>query len=715
MKLPESGQAEIGTLFSGARGLVCPKDLACRKVTNATRDTSYRSDVAPDPAPGAAESKPAGDRRSSSSLGGTRDFFPAQQPRRKEDDPFRHTAAAHQSLATRRSRITSHQSSLTTGRPSLGNLARLPGFLILRDGGNWRAYSNPSKVLVASDPESLEDTLHAIEQHRQGGGEAAGILKYEAGFALEPHLRHLLRKSHALLAWFGLYDRCEILPSLGVSEDPDAPLIRGSKLSITRQKYFAKLAAIRRYIEAGDVYQINFTTRVRFQSNLDAWNLFTSLYRRHPAPYAAFVNTGGEQIVSLSPEMFFQIRGGKILVRPMKGTAPRGKLLADDQAAGEQLRASEKNRAENVMIVDLMRNDLGRICRAGSVKTTSLFDVERYFSVWQMTSTVKGELAKGCTAESIVRALFPSGSVTGAPKIRAMEIIEELEASPRGIYTGSIGYFAKNHAQFNVAIRTVSLSQGRGVMGVGGGITHDSSPASEWDECHWKAAFLLESEPEFKLIETFYWERGYRFLPEHLARLRDSAAYWNFDFSGRDVAAALRNIATRFPEGARRIRLTLASDGTIEISHSEYEAQRFGRVGISKRIVSSADRFLYHKTTHREMYNAELDSARKLGLDDVLFFNERGELTEGTIHNVFVVKDGVWLTPPVSCGLLPGVFRAHLLKTRTNCREAILKRQDLDRADAVYLCNSVRGVYPVTLSAQKKSAARNRISERRQG
>lgn len=610
-------------------------------------------------------------------------------------------SASRRNRAGDRSRVANPGSGITTQRSLFGKLARRAGLVLLRDGTNWRAYSNPQKNLIATDAESLQETLRQVEDHRQSGGEAAGFLRYEAGYALEPHLRHLLRKAHAPLAWFGLYDGCEVFPALGIFEDTNDALIRGSRLSITRDKYFEKLAAIRRYIEAGDVYQINFTTRVRFQSNLDAWKLFTSLYHRHPAPYAAFVNTGDEQIVSLSPEMFFQIENGEISVRPMKGTSPRGMFLADDRAAADRLQASEKNRAENVMIVDLMRNDLGRICRPGSVKTTSLFDVERYPSVWQLTSTVKGDLAKNCTAESIMRSLFPSGSVTGAPKIRAMEIIDELEKSPRGIYTGSIGYFGKSRAHFNVAIRTVSLNQERGVMGIGGGITHDSSPANEWDECHWKAAFLLESEPEFKLIETFYWDRGYRLLREHLARLRDSAEYWNFKFSRPKAIGELQKAAKGFPPGARRVRMTLASDGTLDITHSEYVAERFGRVGISKRKVSSTDRFLYHKTTNRFAYNEELAAARKRGLDDVLFFNERGELTEGTIHNVFVVKGGVWRTPPVSCGLLPGVFRAHLLKTRENAREAILKREDLRRADAIYLCNSVRGVYLAALEGPK--------------
>jgi para-aminobenzoate synthetase / 4-amino-4-deoxychorismate lyase len=569
--------------------------------------------------------------------------------------------------------------------------------VLLRDGPCWRAYRNPKRILVAHDAESLRQTLRAIEEHRRSGGEAAGFLSYEAGYALENHLRHLLRPALAPLAWFGLYGDCEILHDLGNFADAGRALIHGSRLAITREKYFQKLAAIRRYIEAGDVYQINFTTRVHFQSELDAWDLFVALFHRHPAPHAAFVNTGGEQIVSLSPEMFFEIRDGRISVRPMKGTAPRGLLLSDDEAAAERLRASEKNRAENVMIVDLMRNDLGRICRPGTVKTTSLFDVERYPSVWQMTSTVQGDLAENCTAESIVRSLFPSGSVTGAPKIRAMEVIDELERGPRGIYTGSIGYFAKDRAYFNVAIRTIALKGRKGTMGIGGGITHDSSAIDEWNECHWKAAFLLESEPQFKLIETFYWDREYRLLEEHVARLRDSAKYWNFRYSREAVVSSLQNAATNFQPGPRRVRLTLSADGRIEIAHSDYSAERFGRAGISKHTVNSRDRFLYHKTTHRALYEQKLAKARKRGFDDVLFFNERGELTEGTIHNVFIVKRGVWRTPPVSCGLLPGIFRGHILKTRKNAREAILTLQDLKSADAIYLCNSVRGVYPVAL------------------
>ena len=570
---------------------------------------------------------------------------------------------------------------------------------MLRDGDSWRVYTNPKKIVSAKNPESLRETLARVESHVKKGGEAVGILRYEAGYAFEPRLEELLRRSRGELAWFGLYDRCAAQKEIAFPEDSKEKLLEKFRIGIDRKTYYSKIGAIRRYIEAGDVYQINYTTRVHFRTKHDAWRLFTILFVRHPAPHAAFVNMGAEQIVSLSPEMFFEIERGGIAARPMKGTAPRGKRLEDDIQAGEALQKSEKNRAENVMIVDLLRNDLGRISRTGSVRTTKLFEVERYASVWQMTSTIEGKLRKKSNIESIVRALFPSGSVTGAPKIRAMELIAELEGRPRHVYTGSIGYFAPKEARFNVAIRTIELRGRNGTMGVGGGITHDSSAAEEWEECRWKAAFLLQSEPEFQLIETLYWDGKYRFLSEHLARAKDSAEYFGFRFKEADGRAALLKAARRFPERAQRVRMLLSRDGAVSLTHGDYSGERAGRAGISAQRVSSRDRFLYHKTTNRELYERAWKRARSRGLDDLLFFNEKGELTEGSVHNVFLVKDGVWRTPPVECGLLPGIFRAHILRTNKNACEAILTRADLKRADAVYLCNSVRGAFEVEVDS----------------
>jgi para-aminobenzoate synthetase/4-amino-4-deoxychorismate lyase len=528
---------------------------------------------------------------------------------------------------------------------------------------------------------------------------------------MEPRLRPLLKRASGPLAWFGLYKTCTICKGLSFLEDAPDTLLHASKPSTGRSKYHAKLAAIRRLIQAGEVYQINFTTRVRLQAKYDAWKLFGALFRRHPVPYAAFLNAGAEQIVSLSPELFFQIDRGHITVKPMKGTAPRGRLLEDDMISAEELRTSPKNRAENVMIVDLMRNDLGRICRTGSVETPKLFEVERYPTLWQMTSTVEGELIEGCTVESIVRALFPSGSVTGAPKIRAMEHIAALEDSPRGVYTGAIGFFAPKRAGFSVAIRTIALHKTNGTMGVGGGITYDSVASTEWEECQWKAAFLVQSQPDFKILETMYWMRKYRFLDAHLKRMKDSAAYFGFRFEERRARVELQKLASRFRMAPQRVRLTLSKEGDMEITHADCIAERFGRVGISSRRVSSQDRFLFHKTTNRSMYEQELAVARKRKLDDVVFFNERGELTEGTIHNVFLVKGNVWRTPAVACGLLPGVFRARILKKRPNSCEAILGLDDLKHADAVYLCNSVRGIFEVKVDWSRKTSCSARVEE----
>jgi len=590
----------------------------------------------------------------------------------------------------------------TTLSPALlAEAAEQPGFALLRDGSRWRLYRNPQHVLAPTDADSLVDSLRRIEDHVKCGGEAAGLLRYEAGYALEPRLRPLLGQPPGPLAWFGLYRDSAILENPPLLPDDENVQIDRPRLEITRDKYCRKIEEIRQLIEAGEVYQINFTTRVQFEIDCTAWELFCALCRRHPVPYAAFLNLGDEQIVSLSPELFFEIENRRIMVRPMKGTAPRGRNLEEDIAAGEALRVDEKNRAENVMIVDLMRNDLGRVCRTGSVKTPKLFDVERYPSVWQMTSTVEGELKTECTIESIVRALFPSGSVTGAPKIRAMEHIAHLENSPRGAYTGAIGFFAAHRSAFNVAIRTVTLGGESGTMGVGGGITHGSSAPAEWEECQWKAAFLTQSEPEFKLLETTVWDGEYRFLEGHLARMRDSAKYFGFRFDELEIRKALENLAARFPKNSQRVRITLSQDGKLEVEHRDYVVERFGRVRICDRQVSSQDRFLYHKTTNRRVYDEEFAAARKAKCDDALFFNERGELTEGAIHNVFVVKNEVWRTPPVSSGLLPGTCRAQVLRDNVNAREAVLTLNDLLHADAIYLCNSVRGIYPVELLVER--------------
>jgi para-aminobenzoate synthetase / 4-amino-4-deoxychorismate lyase len=581
---------------------------------------------------------------------------------------------------------------------TLEQSAQQPGFALLRTGSAWRLYEHPQSVIATGDSDALTDVLKRMEEHVKTGGEAAGFLHYEAGYALEPQLRPLRSQRAGTLIWFGLYGQAAVFDDICFPESAPGERIENLAPTITRDQYGEKLDEIRELIAAGETYQINFTHPVRFRMRCSAWQLFADLCRRHPVPYAAFVNTGDRQIVSLSPELFFRIENGHITVKPMKGTAPRGLTLDEDERRGRELSVSEKNRAENVMIVDLMRNDLSRICRIGTVKATRLFEVERFPSVWQMTSTIEGDLADRCTIEDIFRALFPSGSVTGAPKIRAMRYIARLEMCNRGVYTGAMGYFAPRQANFSVPIRTAVLEQGEGVMGVGSGVTYDSCASEEWEECEWKAAFLTSAAPEFQLLETFLWDGEYLLLDEHLGRMKDSAAYFGFQFDEPKVRAALHNFADRMGWETQRVRVTSSRDGDVRMEHGALTAKRFGRVRLSDVQVSSQDHFLYHKTTHRDVYDRELASAISAGCDDTLFSNERGELTEGAVHNIFVVKDGVWKTPPIRSGLLPGTYRGKILREHPDAREEVLTLEDLVRAEQIYLCNSVRGMYAVELS-----------------
>ena len=346
--------------------------------------------------------------------------------------------------------------------------------------------------------------------------------------------------------------------------------------------------------------------------------------------------------------------GGKrrITTRPMKGTARRGRTTGEDREIAVRLANDTKNRAENVMIVDLIRNDLGRICGFGSVRVENLFDVERYPTLWQMTSTVSGELRPDVGYEQIFRALFPCGSITGAPKIRAMQLLAQIEDRPRGIYTGAIGFFSLEESVFNVGIRTLVLEDGKASMGVGGGIVIDSEPSAEFYECQLKAEFLTRSAEPFSLIETMLWNGSYPLMDFHLDRLADSADYFGCTCDRAEVEAALLAEASRFTDRRRRkVRLLLDADGSIHIEcgilpETAGEDASAVRVCISEKRTDPTDRFLFHKTTNRKLYESAFATASDAGFVDVLFLNTRGELTEGAISNVLIEKDGRWSTPP---------------------------------------------------------------------
>jgi para-aminobenzoate synthetase / 4-amino-4-deoxychorismate lyase len=596
--------------------------------------------------------------------------------------------------------------------------AASPGAVLLQtarfDHTNRHSYLflQPLKIISVTRLEELPELFQQIEGALADGCYLAGFFGYECGYHFESFPCIPIQSSDLPLAWLGVYrdpivfDHQQdcilndvVLPDSGDVGHvvPDA-LADTVSLQLSQEDYVSKVRRIKDYIAAGDTYQVNFTNRVEISVANKSIEAFQSLLRHQPVAYSAFLNLRDCQILSLSPELFFRIDQGKITTRPMKGTMPRGLDLEGDRRAALRLHDDEKNRSEHVMIVDLLRNDLGRICTMGSVQVDDLFTIEKYQTLLQMTSTVSGTLRQGLRYYDIFRSLFPSGSITGAPKVRTMQIIHELELSSRGVYMGAIGYFAPGgSAAFNVAIRTLVVREGKATMGVGGGIVADSEPAAEYRECLLKASFLTRRHRDFQLIETMLWNHGLVRLDLHLQRLEDSAAYFGFFCDRSAIAAKLQQACADLPQNiSHRIRLLLDASGEVSITPAKIDLDpSLLRVRLAAQPVSSSNYFLRHKTTHRRFYEDQLAAARREGFDEVLFVNERGELTEGAISNLFLRINGHLVTPPLACGVLPGIFRRHLLDTEPTAEERILTMSDLRAADAVYLCNSLRGLRQV--------------------
>ena len=597
--------------------------------------------------------------------------------------------------------------------------------VLLQHGNGWLRFEKPVEVLTARTPEAVSECLKKIET---SGLWAAGFISYEAAGAFDSAL-----KTHAPgllpLLQFGLFENVE-QASLPAQMHRQGCL-RHYELgewtpSVSRGEYAAAIAAIKEHIAAGDTYQVNYTFRLNADFSGEPFDFFCDLAAAQQGRYAAFIETDEFAICSASPELFFELKDGVIISRPMKGTMTRGLTAEADRAVAEALKKSAKNRAENIMIVDMIRNDIGRIAEAGSVETVSRFDVEKYPTVWQMTSTVKGELKPRMSANErenlseIMSALFPCSSITGAPKAKTMEIIQGLEGRPRGVYTGAIGFVAPDGAaQFNVAIRTavVDRKSGRVEYGIGGGIVWDSDADAEYDEALSKARILTRRFPEFQLLETMLWEDGRIFLLErHLKRLMESAEYFDFKIDLKGIRETLNECCKpgdptgRTPcEGTRptKIRLLLNRNGLFEVRASEIKRgeDTASTLAIAREPVDSGDVFLYHKTTNRAVYEkAKADfssfakaTADKPEADDVLLFNERGEVTESCIANVVVELDGRKVTPPVYCGLLAGSLRDSLLESG-EIEEQIVMLDDLKRASAIWLINSVRKWRKVSLN-----------------
>ena len=568
-----------------------------------------------------------------------------------------------------------------------------------------RLYASFVHERSCHDAAQLDEICSSVQQDLRDGLHAVVVADYEFGRNLQ-----LAQPGHAALR-FLLFRECTLLSreeaegwlaarDNGLADRPSVAGVANIESSVTRDAFEQAIASVQEALQAGDSYQINYTFRLAFDVFGSAAGLYRRLRERQPVRYGALIALpDGRDVLSCSPELFIQREGDVLRARPMKGTAPRS-------ADPEWLRLDPKNRAENVMIVDLLRNDMSRVAVTGSVKVPHLFSVEAYKSVWQMTSTVEARLRPNTTFADILRALLPCGSITGAPKHKTMQLIDALESTPRGIYTGAIGWLDKSHDFcLSVPIRTLEIQHGRGRMGIGAGIVLDSIAADEFEECLLKAQFLMGSDPGFQLFETTFAtrEEGVRHADRHLARLAASAEWCGFPLDRAKLQERIDETCAGFEAKAGyRLRIALSKSGEIAVTsaplmplaHSTVDVLLASEHGFTVR--SADDPLLRHKTTFREDYDRAWREAEAQGAFDMLFFNERGELTEGGRSNVFVRLDGRWSTPSLDAGLLPGVMRGVLIE-ELDAEERPLTREDLDRAESLMICNALRGAVPARL------------------
>ena len=557
------------------------------------------------------------------------------------------------------------------------------------------AFKDPVRILQTNDINEVSGILKQLDEAADQGYYAAGFVSYEAAPAFDPAMEVRPASDFPLL-WFGIFEEPQKSAlALGTSSQSDEEYgVSNWQMAGSPEAYQQGIRKIKRAIEEGDTYQVNYTERLHADFSGSDFAFYRQLARNQQAGYGAYLNIGDHRILSASPELFFRVDDGRLTTKPMKGTAARGRTLEEDKLQIAELLASEKEQAENLMIVDLLRNDMSRLAKKGTVKVKELFEVETYPTVHQMTSTIEAELAPDLSRLDWFKALFPCGSITGAPKISTMHTIAELEATPREVYCGTIGYITPDkNAVFNVPIRTVIIDKKRGSAryGVGGGVTWDSTSEGEFKELQTKAEVLTARRPDFQLLESLRLENGtYPLLPYHMARLMDSAAYFNFPAERKVVEERLSELAAEFPDGSYKVRLLLDRVGEISLEAQETAAIKEPvPCSLAAAPVDSENAFLYHKTTYREVYGAAAKTMPPAAFS-VLLWNENGELTEFAIGNVVVEKAGEFYTPPVSCGSLPGTFRQQLLDEGI-IKEKVILKDELGEYDAIWFINSVRG------------------------
>ena len=555
---------------------------------------------------------------------------------------------------------------------------------------------NPHRVMVAYRLDQVRDVIRESESEAQRGAWVAGFVAYEAAPAFDDALAVRDAKPGLPLAWFAAFRDAS-----DAAATPGGAYALGQWSSdVDEDKYAKSIALIHELITSGDTYQTNRTFLLRAPFEGDSTTFYRDLLDAQRGGYHSYLSTGDRTIVSASPELFFRWDGRRIETRPMKGTMPRGRWDQEDRQTRELLLTSEKNRAENVMIVDLLRSDVGRVARFGTVKVERLFDLERFETVWQMTSTIAAETRPDVGLVDILAAMFPCGSVTGAPKARTMEIITDMETSPRGVYCGAIGLLAppgsgRPKAEFSVAIRTAEISDGICEYGVGGGIVHESTADDEYQEAMVKAKVLRRRRTDVTLLETMRWdpETGVWLLDRHLDRLRTSARYFDIDVPEAEIARLLSAVESDTPLW---VRLLVPERGEPDLASRPLESSRaIIGLAVDDLPIDRWDVFRYHKTTDRSVYDAA--AARHPGADDVVLVNDRREVVETTRSNIAVKIDDEWLTPPLAAGCLPGVYREELIDFRSLREHPLFLHDLLDAAEEIAVVNSVRGWVPAKL------------------
>lgn len=566
---------------------------------------------------------------------------------------------------------------------------------------NSRSYyfKNPSGVIISKSSRSLESSIKKFQDNISGKKYGYCLINYEAGYAYEKKLRKYLKNNKENLFAGFLFSAKDTLiiksGSIDLSSAGGDYKIKSFYLNTKKKKYVSDIIKIKKLISAGDTYQVNYTVEGRFKFDGDVVELCRALIFKQSAGYIAFINAGDKIIISVSPELFFHQKGDKIVTKPMKGTIRRGINLIEDEKGLYELGHSEKDKAENVMIVDLLRNDLGRICRYGTVKVKKLFDIEKYETLFQMTSEIEGKLKPNLKPAEILKNIFPCGSITGAPKIRTMEIIRNLEKRNRGIYTGSVGIALPGESIFNVAIRTIELNKnGEGKIGIGSGIVWDSEPEKEYKETLLKSDFLTARIKEFSIFETLCYENGeLKDLEYHLERMEKSAGHFLFIYNEkkirREIIKKLRNIPAFVK---RRVKIEINKPGDVRIIAGEFPStQPVVKIIISGKNTDSSNQFQYFKTTNRELYDEQFAKYSSTGFYDVIFINENNLVSEGAISNIFIRKGENWLTPPLNSGILAGIERRKWLSEDVKVSEKYFYTDDLISADEIVLTNSLRG------------------------